>query len=168
MEAEHFHTAVATPNTSWAVIPYMGRTRSAMALMPYTEQTGDASLSYQFSLNGKQPETVKVHVIVKSTLDYLNKGGMAFTVSLDGGEPQRIVFNDRLNEAKENIYSVFYPTVARRVVEKSHTFSLTQQQDLHTLTIHPEDPAIVFEKIVIDAGGYQPSFLFGDESPYKR
>ena len=167
MEAEHYHTATATDQTSWTVIPYMGRTRSGLALMPYTQQTGNAALTYQFSLNGKQPESVKVYVVVKSTLDYLNKGGLAFTVSLDNGEPQRVVFNDRLNEAKENIYSIFYPTVARRVIETSRTFSLPHQ-DVHTLTIHPEDPAIVFEKFVIDAGGYQPSFLYGDESPCKR
>ncbi|MBQ5981342.1 MAG: glycosyl hydrolase 115 family protein [Prevotella sp.] len=167
MEAEHYHTATSTDQTSWTVIPYMGRTRSGLALMPYTQQTGNAALTYQFSLNGKQPESVKVYVVVKSTLDYLNKGGLAFTVSLDNGEPQRVVFNDRLNEAKENIYSIFYPTVARRVIETSRTFSLPHQ-DVHTLTIHPEDPAIVFEKIVIDAGGYQPSFLYGDESPCKR
>jgi hypothetical protein len=35
----------------------------------------------------------------------------------------------------------------------------------HTLTIRPLDPGIVFEKVVVDCGGYSPSFLFGDESP---
>ncbi len=167
MEAEHFHTSTATPQTSWTIIPHLGRTRSGVTLMPYTEQTGNASLTYRFTMDGKQPEMVDVHVIVKSTLDYLNKNGMAFIVSIDNGEPQRIVFNDRLNEAKENIYSVFYPTVARRIVETTRRLPLSSQST-HTLTIHPEDPAIVFEKIVIDAGGYQPSFLFGQESPLRR
>jgi hypothetical protein len=32
------------------------------------------------------------------------------------------------------------------------------------LTIHPEDPGIVFEKIVIDLGGYKKSYLFMPES----
>jgi hypothetical protein len=167
MEAEHYYESHHADRANWSVIPFMGRTRSAMTLMPYTEQTDDATLTYRFDMNGKQPETVTIHVILKSTLDYLNKGGLAFTVSLDGGAPQRIVFNDRLNEAKENIYSVFYPTVARRIVETKCTLPLSQQST-HTITIHPEDPAILFEKIVVDAGGYQPSFLFGDESPCKR
>ena len=167
MEAEHYYESHHADRASWSVIPFMGRTRSAMTLMPYTEQTDDATLTYRFDMNGKQPETVTIHVILKSTLDYLNKGGLAFTVSLDGGAPQRIVFNDRLNEAKENIYSVFYPTVARRIVETKCTLPLSQQST-HTIIIHPEDPAILFEKIVVDAGGYQPSFLFGDESPCKR
>jgi hypothetical protein len=30
------------------------------------------------------------------------------------------------------------------------------------------DPGIVFEKIVVDFGGYEDSYLFGNESPNKR
>ena len=165
IEAEH--EARNAGKASWTVIPYMGRTRSAMALMPYTESTDDASLTYRFSLC-PTGDSVNVHVIVKSTLDYLNKGGLTYTVSLDGGAPQRVSFNSRLNEAKENIYDVFYPTVARRVVESVVTLPIDSSLITHHLSLHPEDPAIVFEKIVIDAGGYKPQFLFGTESPNKR
>ena len=74
-------------------------------------------------------------------------------------------FNSLLNERPENIYSIYYPTVARRVVES--TVSLTAAAGQHELTIEPLDPGIVFEKIVVDCGGYQPTFLYGDESPKK-
>ncbi len=175
MEAEHYFEATAAEGTAWTVIPYMGRTLSGLALMPYTRPTGDAQVTYRFALKGEQPQRVKVHVVVKSTLDYLNKGGLAYTVQLDGGEPQRVVFNDRLNEAPENIYSVFYPTVARRIIEKVVELPLNAQAapsgedgQWHTLTLHPCDPAIVFEKVVVDCGGYKPQFLFGNESPVKR
>ena len=73
-----------------------------------------------------------------------------------------------MNEAKENIYDVFYPTVARRVVESVVTMPLDASAATHLLTLHPDDPAIVFEKVVVDAGGYQPQFLFGEESPCRR
>ena len=39
---------------------------------------------------------------------------------------------------------------------------------LHTLTLQPRHPGIVFEKIVVDFGGYKPSYLFMDESPLRR
>ena len=169
MEAEHYYDCAAQDGAKWTVIPYMGRTRSAMTLMPYTVvPESNACLNYRFQMDGKAPERVKIHVIVKSTLDYLNKGGLTYTVSLDGAEPQTICFNDRLNEQKENIYSIFYPTVARRIVESVIEMPFDGTKDLHTLTLHPNDPAIVFEKIVVDAGGYQPSFLFGTESLMKR
>ena len=166
IEAEHYFEAKADGKAQWTVIPDMGRTRSAMTLMPYTEPA-NGSLTYKFALKDKI-ESVKVHIVVKSTLDYLNKGGLTYKVSLDGSEPQSINFNSRLNEDKENIYSVFYPTVARRVVESVVTLPIDASKGSHLLTLTPDDPAILFEKIVIDAGGYEPQFLFGQESPCKR
>ena len=166
IEAEHYFEAKADGKAQWTIIPDMGRTRSAMTLMPYTEPA-NGSLTYKFALKDKI-ESVKVHIVLKSTLDYLNKGGLTYKVSLNGCEPQSINFNSRLNEEKENIYSVFYPTVARRVVESVVTLPIDASKGSHLLTLTPDDPAILFEKIVIDAGGYEPQFLFGQESPCKR
>jgi len=168
MEAEHFWEQQGAGQAQWTVIPYMGRTLSAMSLMPYTTGTDNASLSYRFMLSEKnnQLREVKVYVVVKSTLDYLNKGGLEYTVSIDGGEAQTVNFNSELNEKPENIYSKYYPTVALRVVPSMVQLPLgTSNGGWHTLTLHPKDPGIVFEKVVVDCGGYQPSFLFMEESP---
>ena len=168
MEAEHFWEQQGAGQAQWTVIPYMGRTLSAMSLIPYTTGTDNASLSYRFMLSEKnnQLREVKVYVVVKSTLDYLNKGGLEYTVSIDGGEAQTVNFNSELNEKPENIYSKYYPTVALRVVPSMVQLPLgTSNGGWHTLTLHPKDPGIVFEKVVVDCGGYQPSFLFMEESP---
>lgn len=167
MEAEHYYSAIASEDTQWAVYPDYGRTRSAVALTPYTRPATGASLSYRFTMPADAPRQVKVHVVVKSTLDFLNKGGFTYNVSLDGSEAQKVNFNHNLNEDKENIYSVYYPTVARRVVENVVTLHAGDAAE-HTLTITPDDPGIVFEKIVVDFGGYQPQYLFGVESPCRR
>jgi len=58
---------------------------------------------------------------------------------------------------------VYYPTVARRVVETVTV--LPAAPGWNTLVVRPLDPGIVFEKIVLDYGGYTPQFLFGSESP---
>ena len=102
-----------------------------------------------------------------STLDYIGKGGLTYTISLDGAEPVRVNFNSLLNEKPENIYSVFYPTVAKRVVESVVKCPLGMG-DTHIITLHPDDPAIVFEKVVVDGGGYKPAYLFGSESQCVR
>ena len=139
--------------------------------MPYTAATDNASLTYRFTIPSNeiiklhaQSLKLKVHIITKSTLDFLDKGGLVYDVSIDGGQPVSVNFNSDLNEKPENIYSIYYPTVASRVVEKEVELPLGEG-DIHTLTIHPQDPGIVFEKIVIDLGGYQRQFLFGSESP---
>ncbi len=167
MEAEHYLKATPAAKAQWTILPFVGRTRSGLTLMPYTEPVGGASLCYAFS-NTPDADSLRIHIVVKSTLDYLNKGGLTYTVSLDDSTPQRINFNYNLNEQKENIYTIFYPTVARRVVESVVTLPINKNKAEHHLTLCPEDPAIVFEKIVVDAGGYKPSFLFGKESPHKR
>ncbi len=169
MEAEHFFSAKASEGTSWSVYPYYGRTRSAVALTPYTTPVGDAQLKYVFSLP-EGTQQVKVHVIVKSTLDFLNVGGHEYMVSIDGGNPETVNFNKTLVDRQPYMYSEFYPAVARRIVEKVVTLPVGQQdnQGNHTLTLQPKHPGIVFEKIVVDCGGYQPSYLFGKESEHKR
>ena len=108
-----------------------------------------------------------VHVVVKSTLDFLNVGGHEYTVSLDGSEPKVVNFNKTLVDRQPYMYSEFYPAVARRIVEKTVTLPV-KKSGVHELTIVPRHPGIVFEKIVVDWGGYQPQYLFGEESPVKR
>ena len=168
MEAEHFFSATAPEGTQWTVYPYYGRTRSAVALTPYTTfSTGDAALTYQFTLPTDAPQTVKVRVVVKSTLDFLNIGGFTYTVSLDNSEPQDVNFNETLVDRQPYMYSDYYPAVARRVVEKVVELPV-RQGDIHELTIHPKHPGIVFEKVVVDFGGYKPSYLFMEESACQR
>ena len=162
IEAEHTYSRENASQAQWTIIPFMGRTKSGIALMPYTQKTDAATLTYRFKADGAK--TAKVHVVTKSTLDFLDKGGLVYDVAIDGGKPASINFNSNLNEKPENIYSVYYPTIALRVVEKEVELPIAEG-DIHTLTIHPQDPGIVFEKIVIDLGGYQKQFLFGKESP---
>lgn len=168
IEAEHFYKATAAPGLKWTVIPDMGRTLSGVALRPYTEPTGDSSLSYRIVSDGEQPDSVTVHVVVKSTLDFLDAGGHRYGVSLDGAEPSVVNFNADLLDTPELQYTVFYPTVARRVVEKTLRLPLRKDLREHTLTLTPMAPGIVFEKIVVDFGGYRPGYLFDKESPYSR
>ena len=167
MEAEHYYSAKAAEGTEWTVYPYYGRTRSAVALTPYTASVGNATLTYRFSLPTDAPKTVKVRVVVKSTLDFLNVGGFEYAVSLDGGEAQTVNFNKTLVDRQPYMYSDYYPAVARRVVEKVVELPVGNGSE-HELTLQPKHPGIVFEKIVVDWGGYKPSYLFMDESPCKR
>jgi hypothetical protein len=69
----------------------------------------------------KGMKTVKVIVVVKSTLAFQDVKGHKYTVGFRGGNEETVNFNHNLNELPENVYSVFYPTVARRVIEKEVT-----------------------------------------------
>lgn len=160
IEAPYYSSKTDAAEAKWTEIPFMGKSVSAMTLMPYTKSVKGASITYKFKMqvsktsdgkafNGKQK--VRIHVITKSTLDYLNKGGLTYGVSLDGASPVEVNFNKDLNEKPENIYNIYYPTIATRIVDKVIELELPASSDgIHTLTLTPNDPAIVFEKIVID------------------
>ena len=160
IEAGHYFDKTDAPQARWTAIPFIGRTLGGMTLRPYNQEVEGAALTYRFTTVS---DIRKVMVVVKSTLDFLNRGGLRYRVTLDDNPSQVVNFNQNLNENPENIYSVYYPTIASRVVES--TVDLTAPAGEHTLRIEPLDPAIVFEKIVIDCGGYQPSYLHGQESP---
>ena len=160
IEAPYYSSKTDAAEAKWTEIPFMGKSVSAMTLMPYTKSVKGASITYKFKMqvsktsdgkafNGKQK--VRIHVITKSTLDYLNKGGLTYGVSLDGASPVEVNFNKDLNEKPENIYNIYYPTIATRIVDQVIELELPATTDgIHSLTLTPNDPAIVFEKIVID------------------
>ena len=167
IEVPYYSSKTDAAEAKWTEIPFMGKSVSAMTLMPYTKSVKGASITYKFKMqvsktsdgkafNGKQK--VRIHVITKSTLDYLNKGGLTYGVSLDGASPVEVNFNKDLNEKPENIYNIYYPTIATRIVDKVIELELPATTDgIHTLTLTPNDPAIVFEKIVIDGRGGKKS-----------
>lgn len=167
IEAPYYSSKADAAEAKWTEIPFMGKSVSAMTLMPYTKSVKGASITYKFKMqvsktsdgkafNGKQK--VRIHVITKSTLDYLNKGGLTYGVSLDGASPVEVNFNKDLNEKPENIYNIYYPTIATRIVDKVIELELPASSDgIHTLTLTPNDPAIVFEKILIDGRGGKKS-----------
>ena len=170
IEAPYYSSKTDAAEAKWAEIPFMGKSVAGMTLMPYTKSVKGASITYKFKMqvsktsdgktsddkafngnvsNGKQK--VRIHVITKSTLDYLNKGGLTYGVSLDGASPVEVNFNKDLNEKPENIYNIYYPTIATRIVDQVIELEQPATADgIHTLTLTPNDPAIVFEKIVID------------------
>lgn len=167
IEAEHFNsTEPAANGADWEVMPYMGRTLSGIAVRPYTQSPEGAVVRYAVTIP-EGTDSVTVHVVTKSTLAFQRKEGHRYTVGFEGQKPVEVNYNSDLNEEPENIYNVFYPTVARRVVEKSVTLPISKGGE-HILELRPIDPGTVFEKIVIDLGGYNPSYLFGRETPCRR
>lgn len=167
MEAEHYYTQQNGTKGAWTTIPYMGRTLSGVSHMPYSVVPDGATLTYKFNLSSNV-DAIDVIIAVNATLTFYRLEGHRYAVSLDGGEEQIVNFNERLNEDPANLYSIYYPTVAKRVTDNTITFPITASKGEHTLTIRPIEPGTVFEKIVVDCGGYEKSYLYMDESPVIR
>lgn len=167
IEAPHCYSKTDSQQAQWITIDGMGRTLGALTLRPTTASVKGAKVEYRFR-GLDDADSVTVHIIVKSTLDFINRGGLRYQVSLDGTESGLINFNRNLNEKPANIYDIYYPTVARRVVETTVRLPMKSMEGHdHSLVFTPVDPGIVLEKIVVDGGGYHSQYLFGAESLYQ-
>ena len=94
-------------------------------------------------------------------------GGHYVAVSFDGGKEEVVGLNQNLNW--EHKYDLMYPTAASRIIEKKIRLAVNaKQKGEHTLVVRPLQPGIVFEKILIDLGGYRSTHLGMMESPYVK
>ena len=167
IEAPHVYSKQNSAEGTWTLIPDMGRTLGAVALFPYDVPVDGAKLTYRMEIP-EGVEKVTVHIATKSTLAFHDAEGHSYRVGFKGAAAVDRCFNDRLNENPENIYSVYYPTVAGRVAVEEIELELPEGTSVYDLEIQPLDPGIVFEKIVVDFGGYKKSYLFGTESYHER
>ncbi len=146
IEPEQYFSKTDGQTAHWTYIPYMGPGDGAMTLRPTTASVKGGMLEYRFRGFDKT-DSVKITITTRSTLDFLNQGGLRYEVALDGTDTT-INFNALLNEKPENIYSIYYPTVARRIVKKTVTLPLPRMaQGTHTLIFRPLDPGVVLEEI---------------------
>lgn len=166
MDAEHYYSKQDPQEAEWTVIPYMGRTRSGVSLQPYNVPVEGNCLSYKFEVPDGVKE-VTVHIVTAATLAFQRPEGHRYSVGLEGGAVQVINFNGELNEEPRNVYRIMYPTVASRVIER--TISLDSvKPGTNTLEFKALDPGVILERIIVDFGGYKPTFLFMEESPLKK
>ncbi len=166
MDAEHYYSKENSAEGQWTLIPFMGRTRSGISVQPYTSDVKGSSVAYRLVIPTGHDE-VDVHIITASTLAFQRVEGHRYTVGFEGQEAVEVNFNGELNEDPENVYRIMYPTVASRIVDMTVHIKVGAA-GTKNLIIKPLDPGVILEKIIIDLGGYKPSFLFGNESPCKR
>ncbi|MDX3773393.1 glycosyl hydrolase 115 family protein [Chromatiaceae bacterium AAb-1] len=155
LEAASGHVVTNTAQAWWQEIPWHGRTQSSMSAMteldyqisdirqaPYLEYPLFFHSSGEFSL----------HAIVAPTLDLVPGRGLRFAVALNDGPPQLVdIFADNSQQAWE-----------QSVLDGVRITSSSLQVDkpgAHKLRIYLVDPAVVLQKLLIDTGGLQPSYL---------
>lgn len=160
MEAIHYNEAIERDGISWELLPDHGRTHSAMTALPVNAPSLDldtlnAHLIYRFhTFKGGE---IKVHWYVSPTLDFRGGDPLRFGVSADGDTPETILVNEDHSEAAWE----------RAVGENISRLTSIHQIDgpgEHVLKFWFIDPAVVLQKIVIDTGGLQPSYLGPPES----
>ncbi|MEO7458281.1 MAG: glycosyl hydrolase 115 family protein [Gemmatimonadaceae bacterium] len=161
MEAEHFTRSVALAPARWQRIPDLGRTASAMTLMPVTspaQAPGGASPRLEYKLFVFDSGAVSVKTYLSPMLNFSGSAtGMRYAVSIDDEAPQVV------NAAADTSGAAWNTMVADNIVVMT-TKHVLATPGAHTLKFWAVDPGIVVQKFVMDLGGLKPSYLGPPES----
>jgi hypothetical protein len=142
------------------LIPDYGRTLSGMMPSPVTakrQQPGGNSPHLEYEVNLTDTGAVKVAVYISPTIDFTNSDGLHYAVSIDDEQPKVVNINADKSEAgwSKDVSNNIKMLVTTHQINKPGK---------HILKYWMVDPAVVLQKIVINAGGEKASYLGPPES----
>lgn len=161
MEAEHYGSAYGHAGIQWQIIPGLGRSSSGVQATPVTAAAqspgGDnPRLEYPVYLSDTGALSVEAYF---SPILAFNRQPIRYAVSFDG-EPPQVVDLSTGNETPGSWDKMVGDNI--RISTSQHHIS---HPGIHVLKYWLVDPGPVLQRIVIDCGGVQPSYLGPPESP---
>lgn len=154
MEAEQYSRKIEAEPIRWQLIPDLSRTASGITPFPVTSPTqtpGAASPRLEYDLHLWAAGSVKVHIHVAPTAQYV-RTGLKYAASFDDQTPQRFNIHGDSTDA----------TWQERVsnnVNSSTTYHKLEAAGAHVLKLWMIDPGIVFQKIVVETTTAPASYL---------
>ncbi|MCJ8208976.1 glycosyl hydrolase 115 family protein [Mucilaginibacter sp. RS28] len=155
MEAEFFSKAVSGKGISWQVIPQYGRTLSGVTPWPVTAarvKPGAGTPYLEYTIAVKDTGMVDIAAYVSPTLDFRNKDGLFYAISVDGEEPQQMNIATKVDGRD---WSMAVSESIRKLTTKHHI----KAAGTHTIKYWMVDPAVVLQRLVVNLGGLKPSYL---------
>ena len=164
IEAEHFSKSVENAAVKWQIIPDLGRTLSGVEATPVTappQIPGGNSPHLEYPLYLFDTGAIRVQAYF-SPLIAFNRKKIRYGISIDD-EPPQVIDISTGNEAQ----GVWDKMVADniRIAISAH---MIHRAGSHTLKCWFVDPAVVLQKIVVDAGGALPAYLGPPESHHSH
>jgi len=154
IEAEHHARALAPAGREWLRVPGHGLTLSGMTTLPAEAPaaTLQDAMRLEYDVVLFEPGKVKVQATLAPTLKFRPGAGFRYAVSFDDEAP-RIV--DVHADASEKYWEKIVSDGAARLLSE-HQIA---RPGKHTLKFWALDSGLVLQRLVIDAGGLQPSYL---------
>jgi hypothetical protein len=157
IEAENFSRSGNSDRINWQVIPYLGKTKSAITTIPQNVYPKENEHIYvEYDIDFVNTGEFEVNLLFSPTLNFNANKGLRYEISIDGAVPQQINLNGHYKgelgrwQADQIINSV-----SRHRIESVGK---------HTLRFSVKEPGLVLQKIMINTGGLKPSYLGAPES----
>jgi len=158
IEAEHFNRKNESKEIHWEIIPYLGKTLSGVTTFPpnaYPQKTDAVFLEYDVNI-----DTIgefDLHILVSPTLNFNANKGLRYAVSFDGSLEQIVNINAQYNNKLMEKWQA-------QSINETVTKHSIKAKGKHVLRFRVLEPGIVLQKIMIDMGGLNPSYLGAPET----
>ena len=159
IEADHFTNAVNSNGIKWKVIPDLGRTGNAITTFPVTspiQKITPTSAHLEFEVYTYSKDSLKINTYFSPTLNYYNTDdGLQYAISIDNEAPQIISINKEDRNTGAGIWNKW---VGENIIIKTSRHKISQPGK-HIVKYWAVNPGVVLQKLVLDFGGVEPSYL---------
>ena len=157
IEAENFARIGNSDRIHWEVIPDFGKTKSGVTTFPQNAYPkADENIYLEYDMNFESKGEFEVQLLLAPTLNFNHNKGLRYEISFDGETPQIVNFNGHYKGELGRWQSEH--------IIKSTTKHQISQPGKHMLRFRVLEPGIVLEKILINTGVLQPTYLGAPES----
>lgn len=147
MDARHYYAATSADGYEWKVIPHLGKTSSAITLLPQLAPVEGASLAYRFKAPS-DAQKMKVKVVFSTVMPFI-KGGHSVELGFSGCESKTVNLNKDMNW--QHCYDLMYPAGAARVIEIEVELEAKPiEGNTYQLNVRPLTPGLVFQRIIVN------------------
>ncbi|MBC2607736.1 glycosyl hydrolase 115 family protein [Pelagicoccus albus] len=162
IDAASFSRKTEAQGISWQVIPELGRTGDSVSTFPVndfsTEDLKDAPF-LEYDLTFFSTGEFVIDTLWAPTWPIVPGRGLRYAIAIDDQIPQVV-------DLHENRDHSLWQESVRNGVRSSTSNHTIDSPGPHTLRIYRIDPATTLQKIIIDTGDLQPSYLGPEESDY--
>jgi hypothetical protein len=162
IEADHFTSAISPGTVSWQRIPDIGRTGAGMTPLPVTaasQTPGGASPRLEYTISLFTTGQVTVWAFLSPRNNVLPTDGLKYAVSIDGGTPQTVNITTATGADSTALNRQWERNTSENVNLTATTHVVSASGWVHVLKFWMVDPTVIVQKLVIDTGGLQPSYL---------
>lgn len=147
IDARRYYSATAPKGSAWTVIPHLGKTSSALALMPSLSPTDGATLTYRIK-STQTVDSMRVRIVFSTVMPFI-KGGHDVELGFTGCSAKTLNLNKDMNW--QHCYDLMYPAGAARVIETESTLPARKTDGgVYELSLRPLVPGIVVQRVIID------------------
>jgi len=157
--ADHYTKAVNSNVIKWQILPDHGRTGSAITAFPVTapeQKPGGNSPHLEYEFYSFSEGEFSIQAYHSPTLNFHNaEEGLQYAISIDDETPQLISIN---KDDKNSISGIWNKWVAENIIIKSSKHRISQPGK-HIVKYWMVSPAVVLQKLILDFGDTEQSYL---------